>query len=42
MFYSNEYGCTVTFDNEVNSMTLKIGERETTGKKLNTTKPKPH
>jgi CubicO group peptidase (beta-lactamase class C family) len=42
VFYSNEFGCTVTFDNENNCMTLKIGERETIGKKLNTTKPKQH
>ena len=42
IFYSNEFGCTVKFENENNSMTLKIGERETTGKKLNTTKPNLH
>ena len=38
IFYSPEYGCTVTFDKTNNSMTLKIGERETTGNQLSNPK----
>lgn len=40
LFYSDEFGCTVTFDIENNSMTLKIGERETTGYILKESKNK--
>jgi CubicO group peptidase (beta-lactamase class C family) len=37
VFYSEEFGCVVTFNKENNEMSLKIGERVTHGKKLNTT-----
>jgi CubicO group peptidase (beta-lactamase class C family) len=36
VFYSDEFGCKVIFDIETNSITLKIGEKKTTGKNINT------
>ena len=38
IFYSTEFGCTVTFNKKNNSMTLKIGQKETTGKILKNSK----
>jgi CubicO group peptidase (beta-lactamase class C family) len=38
IFYSTEFGCTVNFNKEHNSMILKIGQKETTGKMLNNSK----